>query len=452
MKNTTLHTTSLHTDFYQLTMSYAYLMSGKASETTGFESFVRHIKPEIAGGSYYYVFNGEENVKEFMARVEREFNSSDFFDKFWAMFSTKITTQEQGKLEAYKKAKQAFEDMDKSFEYTIVKDGTKVYPKVPVFQFKGSKMIGQLIETPITNIINGMTGYASYKNFFKNEEQMVSKIFENMSEIVPTEYIEKLKNRAIEYRNATSKILLEAGYRRAPSFSIAKAASKIAIESGWNGSSNTALYEEVDSSLINGTMAHAFVMAFENEEEAFKTWNSIFPKSTILVDTYDTIKAVEKLIQMQIRPSAVRIDSDPLEELAFRVRDMLDAAGWNEVKIFLSGDITPEKLMAWESQGVPFDMCMAGTKYVNIDEMVNVNCGFVYKIVEYSRNKRDYYPYKKAFGESNYPGLKTVSVDQEGNIEMKIGDKFGFNSMDNISEKAKVRFSSDIDFIAKNGR
>jgi len=36
-----------NTDYYQFTMAVAYLISGKANETTGFESFIRHIKREV---------------------------------------------------------------------------------------------------------------------------------------------------------------------------------------------------------------------------------------------------------------------------------------------------------------------------------------------------------------------------------------------------------------------
>ena len=57
MRNTIQATTPLQTDFYQFTMSYAYLMSGKANETTGFESFIRHIKPEVAGDSIFFQEN-----------------------------------------------------------------------------------------------------------------------------------------------------------------------------------------------------------------------------------------------------------------------------------------------------------------------------------------------------------------------------------------------------------
>jgi len=443
--------TPLQTDFYQFTMSYAYLVSGKSNEVTGFESFYRHIKPEVAGNNNYYIFNGEKDVHKFMEDVKREFNDPTFFDRFFEIFRPKFKESEEEVDAFYRKAKKAFEEMNKSFEYTVVPNGTKVYPKVPVFQFKGSKMIGQMIETPITNIINGQTGATTFETFFHDRTEVIEKIKRmfNKNKLIPEDYIQALNKRAIEYRKATSKVLFEAGFRRAPNFNIAYMASKIAIDNGWNGTSNASLVGEIPIDLIGGTMAHAFIMVFDEEIDAFKAWNEIFPKSTILIDTYDSVKAVKKLIENNIRPVAVRIDSDPIEEIAVEVRNELDNAGWTEVKIFLSGDITPEKLEKWEQENIPFDMCMAGTKYVNLDEMIHVNAGFVYKIVEYEKDGVVHYPFKKAFGKSNYPGLKRVNVDSEGNITMTIGGDFGFNNVEKISSEAKVCFLSDIDFKGK---
>jgi len=430
----------LHTDFYQFTMSFAYLMTGYAGEITGFESFIRNVKPAITNKDFY-LFYGENEVHEFMAIVKEEINKEDFFDRFWSYIEPKFKEDKIIVNDFYIKAKNEFNKIDKTFEYSVVKNNSKVYPKVPVFQFKGPKIIGQMIETPITNIINGVTGFNSFKNSFPKDSKI--NILEEIifSEELPVFYKNKLIEKSIEYRNATSKILFEAGYRRAPSFNVACFASKNAIENNWNGSSNTCLYFDIDSNLIGGTMAHAFIMSYEFEEEAFIAWNNIYPKSTILIDTYDSVEAVKKLIKLNIRPIAVRIDSDPIEEIAINVRKELDSVGWNEVKIFLSGDITPEKLIKWEKDNIPFDMCMAGTKYVNLDEAQYVNAGFVYKIVEFTRNGKTFYPVKKSFGKSNFPGLKTVIVDKFGNINMSINkNSFGFNNIENISNNAKVSF------------
>lgn len=430
-------TSILQTDKYQFTMSYAYLMLNRGAERTGFESFVRKIKKNITQDKFY-IFNAEKEVIEFMKKITSEINEPDFFDKYWKYIENDVDVT------TYEKAKKEFQKILKEdIDYSVMKNETKIYPKVPVFQFNGPKFIGQMIETPITNIINGRVGIYSYKNKKRIKEKV-----ENNNKIVNS-YKVKIRNRAKEYRNATSKILLEAGYRRAPSFNIAKFASKTAINSGWNGTSNTSLFGEIDNEKIGGTMAHSFIMSFvengeTNEIKAFKAWNDIFGKSTLLIDTYDTVEAIKSLIKHNIKPYAVRIDSDPIEELAKSVREIMDSANWKDVKIFLSGDITPEKLIKWEKENIPFDICMAGTKYVNLDEAENINPGFVYKVVEFERdNGVIEYPEKKAIGKSNYPGLKVIEVDSNGNINMTVsreGD-FGFYNTDNISNNAVVNFA-----------
>ena len=42
-----------------------------------------------------------------------------------------------------------------------------------------------------------------------------------------------------------------------------------------------------------GTQAHAWIMAFDDEAEAFRKFGEVFPDaSTLLIDTYDTVRGV----------------------------------------------------------------------------------------------------------------------------------------------------------------
>lgn len=427
-----------NTDYYQLTMALAYLLKCKANEITGFESFVRNIKQDVNINQDYYIFSGEKEIKDFIDIIKKEIKSEELFYQFWKLVSKSIIHSKREYY--YYMAKEAFKNIDKDFEFNVIKEGTKVKPFMPVFQYKGPKIFGQLIETKITNIINGRTGY---KTFGSNStiDSIVNDIdYSNEYK----EYKNELRKKAREFRDSTSRIILEAGYRRAPSQGIANYASMIAIEENWNGSSNVAAYQEglisIDS--IGGSMAHSFVMSFENEIEAFKAWNDFFPDSTILIDTYDVIEAINTLIENNIKPPSVRIDSGDLKEMSFKVRTILDKAGWNDVKIFISGDMTPELLKEYENENVPFDITMAGTKYVNIGEIKHVNAGFVYKIVEYEKEGKRYFPVKKASGKSNFPGLKKIEI-RENDIFMTITDNFkeNFNcDFSRIKSESKVIF------------
>lgn len=423
----------LHTDFYQITMSFAYLVSNKANEKTGFEAFVRHIKPEINKNKDFYIFSGEKEIVEFMEQVKKDIKSLEFIERFKKMILPKINIKVRNKYSDI--IDEAFSKVDKEFEYSVAKEGSIVRPYIPVVQYYGPKIFGQLIETMILNMVNGRTGAQSYCLFNKeaNEDQkirikMLAGIIEPDSKII--DYFAELIEEAKEFRASTKKLLFEAAFRRAPSYIIAYNASKIAIENGWDATSNTSLFNEIDESFIGGTMAHAFVMSFETEAEAFTVWNEIFPNSTILIDTYDTINAVYMLIKLNIKPDTVRIDSGDLAQLSFEVRRILDNAGWTDVKIFISGDLTAEILREYEKTGVPFDKCMAGTKYVNIGDAKYTNAGFVYKIVQYEENGIVHYPMKKAEGKTNYPGLKTIEmINKEIVVSIKT-DSFGINVFD----------------------
>ena len=89
-----------------------------------------------------------------------------------------------------------------------------------------------------------------------------------------------------------------------------------------------------------GTQAHSWVMAHEDEADAFRHFLDAFPDGAVLLlDTYDVRNALEKIIAMGRKPAGVRLDSGDLAKDSRWVRRQLDRAGWNDVKIFASGDL-----------------------------------------------------------------------------------------------------------------
>ena len=70
----------------------------------------------------------------------------------------------------------------------------------------------------------------------------------------------------------------------------------------------------------------------------------------------------------------------------------------------------------------------------HLDEIVGINPGFVYKLVEYTSNGERIFPVKKACGKGNYPGLKRVVCSDK----VLLKDGFGFEGLDLIKEDMEV--------------
>jgi len=423
------------TDFYQLSMMLAYIVLDMHNDRVGFEGFVRKIDPNVNPDKTHYVFEGNR-VESFMQSVKEELAS---IGRIKDMLCEIVLPKVHPSLRNHyrKLIKQAA--LNAEFEYRILPSGSVLKPLVPAFQFLGPRWLGQLIETRVCLTMNGATGWATNR---KNDgsydiEKIIYPCRDGVSDF--DQYMLNLENRAFAIRNATSAILLEAAYRRAPSDEAANEASRIAIKTGWDGTSNVGAYLDglVPLDKIGGTMAHSFVMGHRSELEAFENWNFVWPNSTLLIDTYDTANAARLIAEHGIGCAEVRIDSDPLSELSMQVKKTLPHKG-----LFLSGDLDEEKLA--HLHHIPYHKCMVGTKYVNGDRGASsVNAGFVYKLVEVEDHAGVFYPAKKAVGKTNHPGLKKVFVKDGRIIVNKLAREEGLHplpDLGNIDPSLDVTF------------
>lgn len=388
-----------NTDFYQLSMMLGYILSDIATERTGFEAFTRKLNPKVTDRNAYR-FAGQGDLIQYIKQIQTELQDPELLDTFLKIVIPKVPEhQDVIALKVVEKWPQLMANT--KFTINMLDTGEPVHPLVPAVQYIGPRWIGQLIETPVICMINGET--ARFTAGLKPHDLGA--------------YIAALIERATAYRKATQKPLLEAGFRRAPSFGQAALASTIAMKCGWNGTSNVAALQRglVTLDQVGGTMAHAFVLSYDTELEAFWTWHDVFPGTTQLTDTHDVNSAIQLLIDNNLKPRDVRIDCSPLDELCVSARAQMDRQGWMDVGIFATGDMTPELLVDFEARDIPFTKTMAGTKYVNPPGFDDQECGFVYKIVEYTRNETKHCPQKTTTGKRNYPGLKSVAFDSVRN-------------------------------------
>lgn len=157
---------------------------------------------------------------------------------------------------------------------------------------------------------------------------------------------------------------------------------------------------------LSGTMAHAYVMAFADEREAFRRFAATFPgRAVLLIDTYDTRRGAERVVEVAAEGydiAGVRLDSGDLDTLARDVRRILDDGGLHEVRILASGDLDEHAVARLVAAGAPIDGFGVGTKLGTSDDAPSLSV--VYKLVADPSGAR----MKQSEGKVTVPGCKQV--------------------------------------------
>lgn len=83
-------------------------------------------------------------------------------------------------------------------------------------------------------------------------------------------------------------------------------AARGAIIGGCVGTSNTRAAKAFGIP-VSGTMAHSSILSYEKELYALREFNNMFPTRFLLVGTYNTMKAVTKLLRSGFRPNGIPI-------------------------------------------------------------------------------------------------------------------------------------------------
>jgi nicotinate phosphoribosyltransferase len=208
---------------------------------------------------------------------------------------------------------------------------------------------------------------------------------------------------------ARGRRLIDFGLRRSQGADAGLIAARSSYLAGFAGSSNVLAGRRYGIPL-NGTMAHSYVMAHNSEREAFDNFATLFPQmSTLLADTYDTVRGVENaarvaraLKERGAKLQAVRLDSGDLEDLSIRARRILDQNGLKEVAIFASGNLDEYRINELLRAGAPIDAFGVGTAMVTGGDAPSLDAS--YKLAEYGGVAR----LKMSQGKLSLPGRKQV--------------------------------------------
>jgi nicotinate phosphoribosyltransferase len=185
---------------------------------------------------------------------------------------------------------------------------------------------------------------------------------------------------------ARGKKVVDFGARRTHGIDAALLAARAFYIAGIDATSNV-LAGKLYGIPVAGTMAHSYIQAHDDEREAFRAFAKTFPGTTLLVDTYDTLQGVQRVIDLvkqapdEITIGAVRLDSGDLGALARDARRMLDAAGLQQVGIFASSGLDEWEIAKLLDAGAPIDGFGVGTGMSVSDDAPALD--IAYKLSEY---------------------------------------------------------------------
>lgn len=348
---------SLLTDLYELTMAASYHAHDMNDQAT-FDLFVRHLPKQ----RHFLISCGIEHALDYLDRLH--------FDNDAIAYLRSLGIFEDGFLEF-------LADLEFTGEVRAIPEGEAVFDGEPILSVTAPLIEAQIVETFLLNCI----------------------MFETM------------------IASKAARVSIAAQDRRFVDFSLRRdqgadaglRAARASFVGGAVATSNV-LAGRVFGIPVNGTMAHSYVMAFEDEVKAFRCFLRDFPQDTVLlIDTFDVEEGARRAAQVanELGPegvtlSGVRIDSGDLATLTRSVRKILDEAGLGEVKIVLSGDLDEHRIEALLVDGVPVDAFGVGTQMGTSGDAPSL--GGAYKLVEDAHGPK----IKLSTGKATFPGRKQV--------------------------------------------
>jgi nicotinate phosphoribosyltransferase len=330
---------ALLTDLYELTMLQAYWKQ-EMHEPAVFSLFVRTLPPF----RNYLLACGIDDAIDSLAAV-----------RFQPGHITYLRS-----LELFH---DAFLDWLRAFRFTgdvyAVEEGTPVFAQEPILEVIAPIAQAQLVETLIMNQVHLQTLIAS-----------------KAARIVHA---------------AQGRRVVDFGLRRAHGMDAGLKLARASFIAGAQATSNVLAGQRYGIPL-SGTMAHSFVQSFDDETEAFRAFHQLYPETTLLVDTYDTLEGVRKVVQLaaelgsEFRVRALRLDSGNLASLARQARLLLDEAGLANVHLFASGGLDEFAIRDMLDQGAPLDGFGVGTRMAVSDDAPALD--IAYKLTAYAGRGR----------------------------------------------------------------
>jgi len=389
---------TLLTDLYELTMMQGYYKS-KSDKTVVFDVFYRR-NPNDGG---YAIACGLEQVISYIKNLRFTYEDIDYL-RGLGIFDDDFLTYLG------------------SFHFTgdiyAIPEGTVVFPQEPLVKVIAPIMEAQLVETALLNIINHQSLIAT-------------------------------KASRVAYA-AKGDGIMEFGLRRAQGPDAGVYGARAAVIGGCIGTS-CVLTGQMFNVPVKGTHAHSWIMSFDDEYTAFKTYANMYPNACILLaDTYDTLKSgVPNAIKVfkEMREAGlpmpfygIRLDSGDLAYISKKARKMLDDAGFEDAVISASSDLDEYLIETLKAQGAAITSWGVGTNLITSKDCPSF--GGVYKLAAIKNDETGEFTPKIKISEN------TVKITNPGNKTVfRFYDKENGKILADLIALADERFSEDRDLL-----
>ncbi len=345
----------LFTDLYELTMLQTYFAAGMDDEAV-FSLFVRRL-PKQRG---FLLACGLESVLRYFENLHFSPQSLEYL-RSTGRFSEDFLKR--------------LADLRFEGDVFALPEGTPVFADEPILEVVAPIAQAQVAETFVMNQIH-------------------------LSTVLATKAA-----RLVEA--AEGRLVVDFGSRRMHGIDSALKGARAFYIAGLDATSNV-LAGNVYGVPIAGTMAHSFVQAFDHEADAFRVFVDEHPETILLVDTYDTLEGVRRVVDLahqlgdDFKVTGIRLDSGDLGALAVAARKLLDEAGLDRLTIFASGGLDEHEIRRLVRSGAPIDGFGVGTALGVAEDAPSLD--IAYKLCAYAGRGR----LKLSTGKPILPGRKQV--------------------------------------------
>lgn len=305
--------TALSTDLYELTMLAGYVTGGIDARAS-FELYIRDLPPSRS----FLVAAWLDQALEYLETLRFTADEIAYLRRLPMLQNVPATF---------------FDEYLPRFRFSgdvwAMEEGTPVFPPEPLLRVTAPVGEAQLVETALLAIVAFQTTIAS--------------------------------KAARVVHAAAGRPVIEFGTRRAHGLEAGLYAARAAVIGGCEATSNVEAGWRFGIP-VSGTMAHSWVLVHADELDAFRQFAAVYgSRAVLLLDTYDTLEATERVIASGLKPGAVRLDSGDIVDLSRRVRELLDQAGLKDTRIIVSSELDENRIHALLAAGAPIDVFGVGT-------------------------------------------------------------------------------------------